>query len=160
MSDALSALDSILDASIDDLADLPEFKAPHAGIYGLRVSLEMKAINEKPAFVAHFVINECKELANASEVPEAEHSKAGDKFDIAFILKDKDGNRNETAEGFFKKFMAPFHAHYNEKSIRTLVEGPLKDGVDITAKVSRKKRKTEAGEEAKYDPVVDNIVVD
>lgn len=156
-NNALSMLDDILDKSIDDLADLPEFKAPHEGVYGLRVSVEMKVINEKPAFIAHFVVNDCKELANAAEVPESEISKAGDKFDIAFIVKDKDGNKNEIAEGFFKKFMAPFHAHYNEKSIKVLITGPLAEGVDITAKVSRKKRR---GEEEKYDPVVDHIVVD
>lgn len=147
-------LDDILDGSIDDLKDLPEFKAPHTGIYNLTVTLERKDINKKPAMVAHYVIVDTVSLEDDT-IPEGERSKPGDKFDTSFILKDEEGQRSELAEGFFKAFMAPFHVHYNDKSIRNVAEH-LKSAHSITAKIYRKERSKEKG---KFDAQVSEIVI-
>jgi len=148
--------DDILDQSIDDLADLPEFKVPDTGIYKLRVTGGTKAINNKPAVTTSFVVREIVELADSS-IPEEQRAKAGDKFDIAYILKDEDGNKSEIAEGRMKEFLAPFHAHYGEKSIRAIIEGPLTEGVDITAQVVKKARKNDP---EKFDARISDVTID
>lgn len=147
-------LDDILDQSIDDLKDLPEFKVPPTGIYEQDVSLVMKEINKKPAIVAHHVIIECKSLADDS-IPENERAKPGDSFDVGFILKDESGQRNEVAEGFFKAFMIPFHAHFDDKSIKSVVE-KMKDPVRIVSAIEKKERK---GDKEKFDAKVSDIVI-
>ena len=148
-------LDDILDSSIDDLKDLPEFKVPPTGIYALSVSILSKEINKKPSLIAHIVVRECKSLAD-DNTPEEERSKAGDSLDIPFMLKNEDGSRNEVAEGFFKAFMDPFHKHFNDKSIRNVV-GKLAEPVDITAAIEKAERKKEKG---KFDARISEIVID
>ena len=148
--------DALLDKSIDDLADLPEFKVPDTCMYKLLMTTEGKAINEKPAVVAHFTVAELLELADDS-VPENERAKNGDKFDIAFILKDKEGNDSEIAWGKLKQLTAPFSEHFEEKNLRTLLKEKLNTAVSITAKVTKKQRKDDKD---KYQADVTDIVID
>ena len=148
--------DDILDQSIDDLADLPEFKIPFTGMYRLTVTAETKEINKKPAVATHFVVVDLIELADSS-IPEEERSKPGDKFDIAYILKDDEGNKNEIGEGSMKKFLLPFHEHFGDKSIRNVIMTHLATPVSITAKVERRERKKEEG---KFDARISDVVID
>ena len=148
--------DTLLDKSLDDLKDLPEFKIPDTGIYKLSVKVEMKEINKKPAIVAKFKVREVVELEDSS-IPETERSKAGDGFDIPFMLRNEDGTPNELGEGRFKEFSAPFANHFEEKNLRTLVTEKLNSEVDITAKIKKVARKTDA---EKFDARVSDISID
>jgi hypothetical protein len=147
--------DDLLDKSIDDLADLPEFKVPETGIYGLSVKLETKEINNKPAVVCKYTVRNVVELADSS-IPEEQHAKAGDGFDEAYILKDNDGKDSEIAWGRLKQFLQPFEVHFGEKLISALVKR-LADPVSITAKVTKKPRKDD---KEKFSAQVSDITVD
>lgn len=153
---ALSALDDILDQSIDDLKDLPEFKIPDTGMYRLGIALSMKEINKKASIIANITVRELLELEDPS-IPEADRAKPGDKFDIAFILKNDDGTRNEIAEGRFKAFMDTFHKHFDDKSIRNVVTQHMVNPVGCTAKVVKKARKNDA---EKFDAQLFDITVE
>jgi hypothetical protein len=151
----MSDMFDILDKSIDDIADLPSFAVPDTGIYGLRLTMEPKAINDKPAVVAHFEVRHIVELADAS-IPEASRAKAGDKFDRAFFLKDNEGNESEFGLSSLKEFVAVFEPHFNEKNLRTLVTN-LATPIDITAKVVKKARKDD---KEKFEARVSDITID
>jgi hypothetical protein len=146
----------ILDKSIDDLKDLPGFKVPDTGMYKLTVTAGMKEINKKAAVTTSYVVREVLELED-SEIPEEDWAKTGDKFDVPFILKNDDGTTNEFAEGRLKEFLAPFHAHFDEKNIKALLKGPLAAGVDITAKVKKVARKND---DEKFDARISEITID
>lgn len=148
--------DSILDKSIDDLADLPEFKVPHTGIYGLTVQLEAKPINDKPAVVCKYTVRNVVELADSS-IAEADRAKAGDKFDVPFILKDKNGEDSEMAWGRMKEFMKPFEIHFGTKSIKEIVANLSTTPVDITGKVVKKQR---TDDKEKFNANVEQITID
>lgn len=148
--------DTLLDKSLDDLADLPEFKVPDTGVYKLSVTAEMKEINKKPAIVAKFKVRELVELEDSS-IPENERSKAGDGFDVPFMLRNEDGTPNELGEGRFKEFCAPFSAHFEEKNLRVLITEKMNSPVDITAKVKKVARKSDA---EKFDARVSDISID
>lgn len=153
---AHDAMFDILDQSIDDLADLPEFKVPDTGMYRLAVTAEPKPINDKPAVVAKFRVINLIELADDS-IPEEERAKENDKFDIPFILRDKEGNKSEIAEGRMKEFLAPFSAHFEEKNNKALIMNHLNSEVIITAKITKKQRKDDAD---KYSAQVSDIVIE
>ncbi len=148
--------DSLLDKSIDDLADLPEFKVPDTGMYKLDVSCETKEINKKPAVTARFVVRELVELAD-STIPEDQRAKPGDSFDLMFLLKNDAGEDMEISWGRLKEFAQPFQKHFNEDHLGKLLKGPLAQPVSITAKVVKKQRKDD---KEKFDARVSDIVID
>jgi hypothetical protein len=153
--DPFDAMDDLLDRSIDDLKDLPEFKVPDTGIYKLRVNCNAKYINEKPAIEMNFAVREIVELADSS-IPEEARAKPDDKFSIAFFLLDKDGNESEMGFGRLKQFTAPFSEHFGEKNVKAVCRNHIKD-VDITAKVVKKQRKDD---KEKFDARVEDVTID
>jgi hypothetical protein len=154
--DPLDMMDDILDRSIDDLADLPEFKIPPTGMYKFEVSAAGKMINDKPAIEINVTIKETIELADA-ETPASELAKEGDKFSIAFFMRNKDGTTNEFAEGRLKAFAAPFQQHFGESNIKTLLKAHLKSSVLVTGKITKKARKDD---KEKFDGQISDIVVE
>jgi|WetSurMetagenome_2_1015567.scaffolds.fasta_scaffold71012_5 hypothetical protein len=77
-------LASLLDASIDDLADLPPMEAPPTGFYNFNLKLTTnRKINEKEAVIMELEVREVLEVSNPEE---AEQVKVGQKFSEAFIL--------------------------------------------------------------------------
>lgn len=148
--------DSLLDKSIDDLADLPEFKVPDTGVYKLSVVCDTKEINNKPAVTARLTVREVVELVD-STIPEEQRAKAGDSFDLMFLLKNDAGEDMEISWGRLKEFAQPFQAHFNEGHLGKLLRGPLAQSVDITAKVVKKQRKDD---KEKFDARVSDITID
>lgn len=102
---------SILDGSIDELADLKGFEPLPAGSYKLGLEWKEKAINDMPAVVLTLKVEEVMELADKSLSP----PEVGATADIAFILRIKDkqtgeAKRSEIGEGQLKevvKVLAP-----------------------------------------------------
>lgn len=149
----------LLDKELDDLKDLPEFKVPHTGVYRFHVTGGMKEINDKPAVVFSHVVKETIELADSS-IPEEERSKPEDKFDLAFILVDNSGNKSEIAEGRMKEYLKPFAAHFGTSNVKSLLQGPLKEGVNITATCVRTVKKDRSSGEDRINAVVKDITID
>lgn len=146
----------LLDKEMDDIADLPSFKCPPTGIYGLRFQLEVKEINDKPAVIAKLEIREVQDLAD-SDVDEKDMPKVGDKFDIAHILKDDKGADSEIGWGRLKELCMPFQEHVGETNLRKIVQKLTTDPVDITAKIKKVARKND---KEVFDARISDITVD
>lgn len=127
--------DSILDANLDDLADLPEFASFPAGVHRCTVSLTKKEINSKPAIEVKLVAIETVEL---SKPEEDKPVNAGQVSSAAYFLD------NEFGQGAFKKLVAPLAASLGVYSLRELLEQA--EGTEVEAVTAfRKNKKT--GEE-------------
>lgn len=127
--------DSILDANLDDLADLPEFASFPAGVHRCTVSLTKKEINSKPAIEVKLVAIETVEL---SKPEEDKPVNAGQVSSAAYFLD------NEFGQGAFKKLVAPLAASLGVSSLRELLEQA--EGTEVEAVTAfRKNKKT--GEE-------------
>ena len=89
-------LDSILDSSIDDLADLPEFGIYPSGVHRVIINWESKEVNKHPSMEMKMKLIETVELANpAEDQPVA----AGTESSALFMLD------NEFGQGAFKQIM-------------------------------------------------------
>lgn len=80
----LNSMEALLAASIDDIADLPSFKAPPTGNYQLKLKVEPKIIANKPALEFSYEILEIRELANSEDTP----PNVGDKCSEAYFLNE------------------------------------------------------------------------
>ena len=101
------SMDDLLDGTLDDLADAPEFKPFPAGAHQVKIFFDAtKKINEMPAIEVKLVHIETAELTNPEDTP----PKAGDSTNVIYILKKKTETgtivRNELAEGQFKQLLA------------------------------------------------------
>ena len=89
-------LNSILDSSIDDLADLPEFGIYPSGVHRVIINWESKEVNKHPSMEMKMKLIETVELANpAEDQPVA----AGTESSSLFMLD------NEFGQGAFKQIM-------------------------------------------------------
>jgi hypothetical protein len=88
-------IEDLMDATVDDLADMPAFIIPPKGHYKLRTTLERKMVNEHPSVEASFVVLETLELENKTEAP----VENGTKFSQLFMMD------NEFGQGAFKEFI-------------------------------------------------------
>lgn len=105
-------LDSLLDLTLDDLEDLPEFKNFPAGAHRVLATLESKEVNGKPCVEISFTYVSCEELAD----PQEAEPKAGDKCSSLFFLD------NEFGQGALKKCAEPFAQALGLINLREIVE--------------------------------------
>ena len=105
--------DSILDANLDDLSDLPEFANFPAGVHRCTVSMLQKTINSKQAIEVTLTGIETVEL---SKPEEDKPITAGQTSSAAYFMD------NEFGQGAFKKLVAPLAASLGVSSIRDLIE--------------------------------------
>ena len=103
----------LLDATLDDLEDLPEFKPFNAGAHKVLATFSEKEINDKQAVELEFTLIESIELSD----PQLEKDAPGTQCSIAFFLD------NKYALGNLKKCAAPFAAALGYKTIREIAEG-------------------------------------
>jgi hypothetical protein len=97
----LGALASVVAQDLDDIPDLPEYKAPNPGVYKLLIDLvEEREINDKTAIVVEYAVIDVIQL-NQPEDPENPNVKPGDKFSEAFWFNKPD--KIEQTLGVLKK---------------------------------------------------------
>lgn len=96
-----ASLDDLLDGTLDDLKDVPEFKVYPAGAHQVKINWEIKDINNQKCPSVKLTYIAPAELADPNATP----PEAGDECETAFMFKNKDGTRNEFAEGGFKNLM-------------------------------------------------------
>ena len=109
----MSELDDLLDSTLDDIEDLPEFKPFPAGAHHVKATFTMDEINKKPVIKLDLVLVETVEQAD----PSAEASKEGDSSGTMFMLDNKYGIGN------FKKCAAPFAEALDLTTNREIIEG-------------------------------------
>lgn len=116
--------------SMDDIDDLPEFKAPPSGAYVLLLKegfVFKKDVNKHPAETWDFEIKAI--LEQGETVPDNEQVKVGDTFNTAFMMD------NSTGAGFFKEMIKPIADKFSLKSIADI--RAASKGLEITAVIQR-----------------------
>lgn len=139
-----AALDSLLDSTLDDLADLPEFALFPAGAHRVSIEFESKEVNKHPSIELKMKLLETLELADPETAPAA----PGTETSVLFMMN------NEFGQGKFKEAIKPVAAHLGVSSIREAVEGAKGMEVVVVTKQRANKDKT-----ATYMDVVSLSVV-
>ena len=104
-------LDALLDGTLDDLADLPEFRPFVPGTY--RINFNFKADDkDKAVYYGQLKILEVLEQVDPNEKP----MEIGAETNVRFDLK------NEYGQGGFKKIMLIAADKFGKKSNRELLE--------------------------------------
>lgn len=105
---------SILDGTLDDIEDLPQFLAFPSGAYIIHVpdGLVEKQIGTHPALDMKVICKEIKELSNAED---SALVKVGDQGNIAFMLD------NETGRGFAKIVLKAIGEKTGTKNNREII---------------------------------------
>lgn len=129
------SLDSLLEGSIDDLADLPEFAVFPNGVHKVVIKWESKEVNKHPCLELGMTAVETVELANATDdVPLV----AGATSSVLFMLD------NEFGQGKMKTVMAALAAACGTKSIKETMEASNGMEVQVVCKVRQNKDKTQS----------------
>lgn len=127
-------LDSLLDGTLDDLADLPEFKPFPVGTHYVVMTLAQKKVGTHPAIEVTMKAIETKELANAEDTP----LKQGDETSVAYMLD------NEYGQGGFKELMKAAAEKFGVKSNRDLMADLQGAEVLVVTGIRQNKEKTQS----------------
>lgn len=90
-------IDSLLDATLDDVADLPTFEPFVAGVHSVSMTMGQVVINESPCIEVNFVLKDTLELAEPTKDTKQE---PGSKANTVCFMD------NEMGQGTFKMFAA------------------------------------------------------
>ena len=103
MSQMNNDIDALLDGTLDDLADIPEFVVPNPGSWIAEIiSFETKEINKMKSPELKLKFTELIEAADESLEPQALPLEAGTLYSFFY----EDGKPNEFAQGSFKEIIA------------------------------------------------------
>ena len=128
-------LDSILDSSIDDLADLPEFQVFPNGVHRVIINWESKEVNKHPCMELKMKAVETVELANpAADSP----LSAGTESSVLFMLD------NEFGQGKFKGIIKQLAQATGSSKISEAVEASNGMEVQVVCKVRQNKDKSQS----------------
>lgn len=94
-----NSLDNILDATLDDLADMPSIVLFPNGAHKVKFESKIDAKNSSVQITLTYI--EPLELADPTSAAPA----AGDKNSVFFYLKTKEGKANEYAQGALKNIV-------------------------------------------------------
>ena len=108
----MSEIDALLDSTLDDLADLPEFKNFNPGVHRVLVTLSLKEVNKKNVIELSMKGLETLELVTPTDEP----IKEGDSSSIIFMLD------NEFGVGNFKKLATPIAEALGTTTNRETIE--------------------------------------
>lgn len=111
MSDSMT---NLLDATLDDLEDLPTYAPYPAGVHRVLATFTEKEGKDKAQLIElSFKALNTEELVDpAKDTP----IEAGDETSVSYMLD------NEWGQKFFKKDALPFGEHFATRSLREIVE--------------------------------------
>lgn len=124
---SISNINDLLDSSIDDLADLPEFQLLNSGVHRVTVNFSKKEINGNPYVVMGMKLVETLELANPGDDTVQE---PGLECDSLFNLN------NEFGQGNLKKVVTPLAKHFGVGKISDALEAA--QGCEVVVVISTK----------------------
>lgn len=127
-------LNDLLDANLDDLADLPEFGVFPAGVHKVVISWEQKVVNNHPSIELKMKAIETEELSNPEDTP----LTAGAEGSVLFMLD------NEFGQGKLKQIIKPLAAVTGQSALRGIIEGSNGMEVSVVTKVRQNKDKTQS----------------
>lgn len=131
---AFADLDTLLNASMDDLDDLPPTGVPPSGHYNLTMTMSIEEVGDdkKQVIFSSYVIDDINELKDEDDAGEV---KVGQQFREGFYVLKKDGKINTFGIGSLKERLKPCVAVYNTDKIGELVQ--LVKQVKIAASIKR-----------------------
>jgi hypothetical protein len=138
----LQDFDSLMDASMDDIDDLPPIGVPPSGNYDMTVT----ASREQSQSGGNDYIKLMYEITNVNEVKNEEEAgevKAGQKFSEMFSPFKKDGTANEIGMGQLKERLKPFAASFGSAKISDIISNMQQ--TNITASLTRTADKKNEG---------------
>lgn len=92
------SIDDILDGTLDDLKDMPEFKPFPVGLHKCIVNFETKEVAGFPGVEISLKLQETMEMSD----PEAAPAAAGDETSTFYFLKHKNPKTAELGQGKLK----------------------------------------------------------
>jgi len=131
MAEDTSAIDSILDATLDDLADLPAFKSFNAGTHLVTIKWAKKTVNEKPCLELGLTLVETVEQADTTAPPDA----VGTQSSTLYMLT------NEVSQGKLKQVMAVLAASTGLSKMSEIIGAS--DGLTVKVVTSLRADKTD-----------------
>lgn len=111
-------MDALLDGTLDDLKDMPEFKPYPRGVHRVTLSIEQKKIDGWPAFEIKMKAIETIELADATTDQPLEK---GSEASVAYFMAHEKDIVAELGQGKFKLIMASAAEKFGAKSNRDLI---------------------------------------
>ena len=131
-------IDAMLDGTLDDLADLPEFKPFPVGTHAVVLTIVDKTapkdrVNNHPGFEVKMKAVETLELANSDDTPLV----AGAETSVLYLLD------NPIGQGSFKKLLASAAEHFGAKSNRELIADLQGATVVVVTRTRQNKEKTQ-----------------
>jgi len=131
-------IDAMLDGTLDDLADLPEFKPYPVGTHAVILTIVDKTapkdrVNNHPGFEVKMKAVETLELANSDDTPLI----AGAETSVLYLLD------NPIGQGSFKKLLASAAEHFGAKSNRELIADLQGATVAVVTRQRQNKEKTQ-----------------
>lgn len=120
-----TSFDNILDATLDDLADMPSIELFPNGAH--KVSLEFVVDPVKVSVRMDMTYIECIELADHTSKPPV----PGDKNSVFFNLKKKDGEPNTYAQGSLKVITSSLQPTFGGSSLKEVLENSK--GAEVVA---------------------------
>ena len=131
-------IDAMLDGTLDDLADLPEFKPYPVGTHAVVLTIVDKTapkdrVNNHPGFEVKMKAVETLELANSDDTPLV----AGAETSVLYVLD------NPIGQGSFKKLLASAAEHFGAKSNRELIADLQGATVAVVTRQRQNKEKTQ-----------------
>jgi hypothetical protein len=138
---ALADFDALMDASMDDIDDLPPIGVPPTGNYDLEVTASReKAASGSEYIKFSYLIKNVNEVKNPDEAAEC---AADQKFMEMFSPFKKDGTINEIGMGMLKERCSAFSAHFGTTKMGDTLQ-EIKS-VAIVATLVRRADKREEG---------------
>lgn len=129
----MNDINSLLDMTLDDIADLPEFKPFPAGVHRVTLRFTQKEINKHPAMEMTMRALETLELADpTSDTPLV----AGTEASMAYHMD------NEIGLGKLKKVLKELASASGETSVGGIIEAA--QGVEVIVVTSKRTDKNEA----------------
>lgn len=130
----MSDINSLLDANLDDLADLPEFGVYPAGAHKVTIGFEQKEVNGKSCIEAKFNLIEHLELSD----PTAKPMQTGAQGSVLYMLD------NEFGQGALKKVLTPLAAALGVTRLGDVIEQAKGMEVTLVTKIRMNKDKTQS----------------
>ena len=123
---AFDNVDDLLNATMDDIDELPPLAIPPTGNYTCAVTIERKEVSGKDALITTYKVVEIGEVADPAEASEV---VIGQSWQNGCYTKKRDGKTNEAGIAMFKTSLVPFAQHFFPDTWKSTSIG------DITSKV-------------------------
>ena len=128
-------VDDLLNASMDDLDDLPPVGVPPSGHYNLTMSMKIEEVGEgsekRKVIFANYIVDAINELKNEDERDEV---LVGQQFREGFYLTKKNGEKNTFGIGTLKERLKPLAERFGTSNIGELVNQCNEIAITVSVK--------------------------